>query len=66
MSSLLERIAARRCSMEDCTEDRTADAQLCPRHLASLWRNELDRHADGTYVARRRFAPRDETGRVAA
>lgn len=64
--TLLERIAARLCAFEECIEDKTADAQVCPRHLAMLWRNELDRHEDGTYVARRRFAPRDLTDRVAA
>lgn len=65
--TLLERIAARLCAFEECIQDRTADAQVCPRHLNMLWRNELERTERGTYVARRRtFVARDMTDRRAA
>lgn len=59
--SLLERIAATRCARVGCNEPRMRDAELCCDDVNRLWRHELDRLADGTYVERRRFAARDLT-----
>lgn len=62
--SLLERYRANLCAHVDCDEPRCPDAALCGRHLVDLRRNLLDRLDDGTFIPRRRFAPRDLTGRI--
>lgn len=60
--SLTERIAARSCAVVDCSRHRATDSLVCSDHLAAMWANRLDRKPDGTFVPRRRFAPRDLTG----
>lgn len=65
--SLLERYRANQCAVRDCVEPRSPDAAVCSDHLNTLYRRELARMDDGTYVERR-FLPRDftEPGRSAA
>jgi len=60
--SLTERIAARKCAVVECTENRASDSLVCADHLGEMWSNRLDRKPDGTFVERRRFAARDLTG----
>ena len=60
--SLLDRMRARLCAFDGCEAPRSPDSALCRDHLAMLNRNQLDCGEDGSYVARRRFPPRDLTG----
>ena len=62
--SLLERYRANLCAHVDCDEPRSPDAAVCGRHLIELNANRLDRLEDGTFVPRRRFAPRDFTAQI--
>jgi hypothetical protein len=62
--SLLARVHAAQCAVDDCDRERAPDAALCREDLNALWRHELDRQQDGTYTRRRTFAARDFTGQV--
>lgn len=62
--TLLSRIHANQCRVEGCTRERAADAAVCADDLRELWNNRLDRAEDGTFVRRRTFVARDETGYV--
>lgn len=63
--TLLARIHANRCAVVDCTRVRMDDAEVCRDHMNALWRHQLDRQPDGSYVTRRTFVARDETRRAA-
>lgn len=72
--SLSTRIQQNRCafvevhgdgSVSACEQPRTLDAEVCSGHLAQLWRNQLDRLENGTYVARRVFPLRVDWGKAA-
>ena len=66
--TLLERIAARQCSMPDCHEDRI-EGMLFGRNCghANDWiTGRIVRREDGTFVYRRALTARDETWRAAA
>jgi hypothetical protein len=64
--TLLDRIHANQCAVRDCSRTRAQDAEVCRADLNELWAHRLDRQADGTYLRRRTFALRDETGWVKA
>lgn len=65
--SLLERIHANKCAVDDCARQRAADSDVCQVDLTEKWANRLDRNPDGlTYRRRRTFVPRDLTWREAA
>lgn len=65
--TLLERVhTATTCLVDECEELRAPDAEVCPDDLALLWRNQLERLADGTYRRRRSFRARDLTSEVVA
>lgn len=64
--TLLERIEANRCVVADCARAKLPDAIVCASCLNLLWGNKLVRLADGSFIERRTFRPRDETGRIAA
>lgn len=64
--SLLSRIHANRCAVDDCQRERLPDAQVCKDDLGELWANRLDRNPDGSYRRRRSFIARDLTGSVRA
>ena len=65
--TLLERVQARQCAVQDCKEDRVRDADVCARHQNDKYMHRLDRNPDGTYSLRRALSARDETwiGRAA-
>lgn len=60
--TLSERIAANRCAVQDCERERAPDAAVCRDDLDELWAHRLIRQPDGTYLRRRAFRGRDETG----
>ena len=64
--TLLERYRANECAVRDCARARHADAAVCDSDLGELWANRLVKQADGTYIRRRAFAARDESGWVRA
>ena len=64
--TLMDRIAARQCRVDTCSEDRTPDGDVCARHQTDKYMHRLDRNPDGTYAMRRALRARDETWRVAA
>ena len=65
--SLLDRtIAAEKCLVRGCQRKRAPEAQVCEADLELLWRNQLDRLADGSFIGRRQFLARDTTMRGAA
>lgn len=65
--TLLERIHANAaCAVVACDEARVPDSLFCREHVADMWANRLERQPDGTFLAYRRFAARDETGWNAA
>lgn len=59
--TLLSRVHATRCAVVECTRVRMGDAEVCRDCMNRLWRHELDRQPDGSYIARRRFVARDLT-----
>ena len=59
--SLLDRIHANRCAVQNCARARSIDSDVCSSDLAEKWANRLSRQEDGTYRRRRTFAPRDLT-----
>jgi hypothetical protein len=65
MSSLLDRIAARQCAVENCNEDRARDTDCCDRHQTDKWMHRLDRNPDGMYSLRRTFTAREMDRRAA-
>ena len=62
--SLLERIRANRCAVQDCQRERAPDAAVCRDDLVEQLRHHLDRQADGTFRRRRIFPARDLTGQI--
>ena len=64
--SLLSRIQATRCSVDDCQRERATDAAVCRDDLNELWWNRLERKPDGSYRRRRTFVARDMTGSLRA
>jgi hypothetical protein len=61
---LLDRMRATRCAVVDCERERAPDAAVCREDLNALWRHELARQPDGTFLRRRTFAARDLTGAI--
>jgi hypothetical protein len=61
---LLERMAATRCSVQGCNEERSPDSDVCSEDLTRKWRHLLARQPDGTYLRRRELGARDLTGRL--
>lgn len=60
--SLLDRVQANEtCVVVGCDRQRVPDSKCCRDDLNALWRNELTRQPDGTYLRRRTFAARDLT-----
>jgi len=58
--TLLERIEANRCVVAECDRAKLPDTVTCREHLNDLWANRLLRLADGSYIERRTFAPRED------
>lgn len=64
--SLLERIAARKCAVEECPEARHPDSRFCRDDMREDFMRRLDYLPDGRIVRRRLFPPRDMTWTGAA
>lgn len=64
--SLSARIHANKCAVRDCARTRARDTDVCGDDLNEKWANRLDRQDDGTYLRRRSFTARDESGLLRA
>lgn len=60
--SLSQRIAEQqKCAVVACDRHRGEDSLFCAEHLTAMWRNQLTRQTDGSFVPMRRWTPKDLT-----
>lgn len=64
--TLLDRIRANRCAVEDCQRERNPHARFCTADITEDWMNRLDYLPDGRIVRRRALRARDESGYLRA
>lgn len=62
---LLSRIEARQCAVVGCAHERAGGSDVCRADVTEKAARRLVQLADGTYLRRRAFVARDETGLAA-